>query len=334
MKKKLILLVNVGTPDKPDVIHVGKYLLQFLNDRRVIDLPWLLQKILVNLIIVPFRVKKSTNLYKELWTDKGSPLSFYLINLVSKLQLKLKNEYIVMGAMRYGNPSLKHTLLKIKKEFFSEIIVIPLFPQYASSTTGSVQQFILNELSRWEIIPEIRFITQFYSHPSYIRVFANRIASYKPENFDMVIFSYHGLPVSQIQKVHQEVDYKLCDCENKIPEHGKYCYKANCFENSRLLSEKLKISPDKYITTFQSRFSKNWLTPFTDKELVRAAKEGKKRILVVAPSFVTDCLESIVEIDKTYRRLFEHLGGDELVMVESLNDSDEWVDSIIEIIEL
>ena len=335
MKKRLILLVNVGTPDKPDVKHVGKYLLQFLNDRRVIDLPGLLQKILVNLIIVPFRVKRSTALYKELWTDKGSPLAFYLKSLVLKLQLRMKPKGdTILGVMRYGNPSLKQALLEMKTGSFEEIIVLPLFPQYSSSTSGSVHELVLGELSKWDRLPKVRFVSQFYSHSSFINTFANRIQSYHPENFDLVIFSYHGLSLSQIQKTHPEVDQSRCNCEKQFPEHGKFCYKATCYETTRLLVEKLKIPQEKYVTSFQSRFTRNWLAPFTDEVLISAANKGIKKILVVAPSFVTDCLETIVEIDKTYKKLFKQNGGEELVMVESLNDSDEWVDAIIEILDM
>ena len=332
MIKRLILLVNVGTPDKPDVKHVGKYLLQFLNDRRVIDIPRILQMILVNLIIVPFRVMKSTKLYNQLWTEKGSPLSIYQKSLVSKLQLKLNDEFTVMGAMRYGNPSLKSILDKVKKDHFVEIRVLPLYPQYASSTTGSVNELIMKHLSSWEVIPEVRFISQFYSHPAYIHVFANRILSYHPENFDKVIFSYHGLPVRQIQKTHPDVYTELCQCERQMPVHGKFCYRATCFEITRLLATELNIPAGNCTTSFQSRFSRNWLTPFTDKELENAILKGKKKILVVAPSFVTDCLETLVEIEQTYKQAFLQMGGEELVLVASLNDTDAWVDALAEII--
>jgi len=332
MNKKVILLVNVGTPDKPDVKHVGKFLLQFLNDRRVIDLPWIIRKMLVNFIIVPFRVNKSTQLYKELCTGNGSPLLCFLESLVMKLQVKLKKEYTVMGAMRYGHPSLKQALKKIKEGSFDEITVLPLYPQYASSTSGSVQDCIMSEMRKWEIIPETRFISQFYSHPSFIEVFAKQINSYQPEKFDLVLFSYHGLPLRQIQKSHSKVVLEHCSCENHLPEHGKHCYKATCYETTRLLATKLNLSPENYSTSFQSRLSNNWLTPFTDKTLIHAAKNGHKRILVIAPSFVTDCLETVVEIDKTFKQIFRQAGGEELILVESLNDNEEWMDAIIEIV--
>jgi len=332
MTKKVILIVNLGTPNKPDVKHVGKYLLQFLNDSRVIDIPWLFRKILVNLIIVPFRVRKSTLLYKQLWTPKGSPLLYHLQSLVEKLQSKCADNYTVLGAMRYGNPSIKDALQIIKQQSFDEIIVVPLYPQYASSTTGSVHQFILEEMCSWEKIPALRMISQFYSHPSFINVFANQINSYTPQNYDKLLFSYHGLPLSQIQKSHPGVNCNQCTCENVLPAHGSHCYKATCYETTRLLAKKLNIPPEKYSISFQSRLSNKWLTPFTDKVLLEQVNAGNKKLLVIAPAFVTDCLETIVEIDQTFKQLFLQAGGTQLTMVESLNDKDEWVDAILEIL--
>lgn len=331
MKKKVILIVNTGTPGKPDIKYVRRFLSEFLNDCQVIDLPWLLRKLLVNLIVVPFRAPKSTKLYRRLWTGKGSPLLVYMESLVLKLQKKLKGEYSVYGAMRYGNPSLKDILKKIKSESVDEITVFPLYPQYASSTTGSVHEFIMKEIQTWNIIPVICFTGQFYSHPSFIDAFANQVKRYNPEMYDHVLFSYHGLPLRHIQKAHPANDYSVCDCHIRLPEHGIYCYKATCYETSRLLAEKLNLIPESYSTSFQSRLSKNWLTPFTDMTLKELIQKGKKRVLVVAPSFVADCLETIIEINDENQNLFKQWGGEELVLVESLNDNDDWVEAIIEI---
>ncbi len=333
MKKKALILVNVGTPDKPEILHVGKYLFQFLNDPRVIDLPWLFRVMLVNLIIIPFRVAKSTKLYRELWTEKGSPLSVYMEQLVAKLQNRLPGEYTVMGVMRYGNPSLKRCLQRIKTDGYDEISVLPLFPQYASSVTGSVHEYILKHIQGWDIIPRMHLIDQFYDHPAFIEAFVARIRSYQPGTFDYILFSYHGLPVRQVQKTHPDTPFGDCSCGRQIPAHGHHCYRATCYATTRLLAKSLGLSEGSYTTTFQSRLSKNWLTPFTDKTLVELAVSGKKRILVVAPAFVADCLETIEEIAKTNRRLFIQNGGEELILVESLNDSDSWVVAIGKIIE-
>jgi ferrochelatase len=334
MVNKAFLIVNTGTPDKPRKKEVGRFLYEFLNDRRVIDLPWVLQKLLVNLVIIPFRLSKSTRLYQRLWTGNGSPLLIYLLSLTNKLQHKLKGKYQVYSAMRYGTPSLSVILDKIKKKNVSEIVVFPLYPQYASSTTGSVIEGVLNEIKKWLVIPAVRIIDQFYNHPSFIRAFTDQIASCNPSRYDHIIFSYHGLPDSHLNKVHPSVPVSVCACEKGMPEHGMHCYKATCYETTRLLARSLNLPEEKYSVGFQSRLSKNWLCPFTDEIIIKLAAKGTKKILVAAPSFVADCLETIVEIEGEYREIFMEKGGEELKLAASLNDSDPWVNSIIEIADL
>ncbi len=334
MAKNIILLINTGTPDKPEVPQVRRYLSEFLNDKRVIDLPWLLRKILVNLIIVPFRAPKSTKLYKKLWTPKGSPLLYNLINLANKVQSRVSKDYQVVGAMRYGNPSLQSVLAGIKAQSPEQIVVFPLFPHYASATTGSIHEYVLNEVKSWNVIPEIRFVGQFYSNPAFIDAFVKQIRKYEPQTYDHIVFSYHGLPMRQIQKVHPDQDCYQCKCSDEFPQHGGFCYKATCYETSRLLAAKLELPAEKFSTSFQSRLSKNWLTPFTDSTLRKLAHSGSKRVLVVAPAFVADCLETLVEIGDEYQQLFKEEGGAELLLVESLNDKDDWADAIIKIINI
>ncbi len=332
MNKRVLLLVNVGTPNKPEKKDVKRYLTQFLNDARVIDLPWLIRKILVNLIIIPFRAGKSTALYKRLWNSEGSPLLVNLNKLVEKIQIRLEDKYRVIGAMRYGNPSLINVLKKIEKDNIDHITVLPLFPQYASSTTGSVIENFFKITGKWNNIPAIRIVGQFYYHSSFIGSFVKRIAVFKPDTFDHIIFSYHGLPLSQIDKVHPMVKSNKCDCDKQMPPHGSNCYRATCFETSRLLMGKLNINSEKTTVAFQSRFSKNWLNPFTDEVIVNLAKGGVKRVLVVSPSFVADCLETIVEVND-YKTLFKKYGGEEMVLVPSLNDDDLWADGIVNILD-
>lgn len=330
--KKAIVLVNVGTPDKPEVKHVRRYLTHFLNDLRVIDLPWLLQKFLVNIIIVPFRAPKSTKLYKRLWTDKGSPLTVYQEALVTKLQQKVDADTTVFGAMRYCNPSLKKTLQKIHDEEYESITVVPVFPQYASSTSGTIFEFVMTAIMKWEVIPEIHLVDQFYNHPLFIKAFANNIKSYQPKEYDHIVFSYHGLPLRQINKVHPKLNCNDCTCEQAMPQHGHHCYKATCYETTRLLAKKLNLNEGSFTTSFQSRLSNNWLEPFTDKTLENLAQQGVKRVLITAPAFVADCLETIIELGYEYKELYTKMGGEELSMVESLNDKDEWVNGLHEII--
>lgn len=330
--KKALLIVNIGTPEKPKKKEVYHYLMTFLNDKRVIDLPWFFRKILVNLIIVPFRLSYSTKLYKKLWTQEGSPLFVYLLSLSNKLQQKLKGQYKVYKAMCYGKPNIYTVLNQIKKDNIEELILLPLFPQYASSTTGSIFEKVFKEIKKWEVIPSMRIIGQFYNHSAFINTFANQIMQYDLKSYDHIIFSYHGLPLKQINKIHPNKNFKNCECEKEINIHGTKCYKATCYETTRLLARKINVSKNNFSIAFQSRFSKKWLAPFTDKLIVDLAQNDIKKILIVAPSFVADCLETIIEIGDHYETLFKKHGGEKLTLVKSLNDSDEWVNAIIKMI--
>lgn len=332
-QKTAVILGNVGTPDEPTVPAVRRYLFQFLNDRRVIDLPWLLQKFLVNVIIVPFRAPKSTKLYQRLWTEKGSPLMFISNESKEKLQENLGEDYEVFVGMRYQNPSLKTALLTIKKKRFDKIVVVPMFPQYASSTTGTISQLVIEEISKWEVIPELTIISQFYQNPGFVKALAGQIKKYNPEEYDHIIFSYHGLPFRQTDKVHPGIKTSKCTCEEAMPEHGRYCYKATCYETTRLLAKELGLPKSSYSVAFQSRLTKNWLKPFSDQEVVKLAKNGAKRVLIAAPAFISDCLETIVEIGYEYQKLFKENGGERIQLVESLNSNNDWIETVAEMVK-
>ncbi|MDZ7738048.1 MAG: ferrochelatase [Bacteroidales bacterium] len=332
--RKALILVNVGTPDSPDTESVRRYLTEFLNDKKVIDLPWLARKILVNLIIIPFRVRKSTTLYRRLWTDKGSPLLMHMQSLVLKLRSMVPAGTDVFGAMSYGKPSLRSLLTDLASADYDEITVLPLYPQYADSTTGSVSELVSKHRLKINKDIEMVIIQQFWSHPAFIGCFTEAISSCSPDKFDHIIFSYHGLPLRQISKIHPGRDSRNCICEKEMPEWGHSCYKAACYGTTRMIAEKLKPGNDRYSTAFQSRLSRNWLSPFTDETLIKLAGEGAERVLLVAPSFVTDCLETLVEIGDEYSDLFIKHGGKELVLVESLNDSTRWAEAILDICDI
>jgi protoporphyrin/coproporphyrin ferrochelatase len=331
-KKTAVILINVGTPDEPTVKAVRRYLSEFLNDRRVIDIPLVLQKILVNLIIVPFRAPKSTKLYQRLWTEKGSPLLYYSEQVQAVLQQKLGTKADVFMAMRYGNPSIGKALSAIQKGNYDRVVIFPMFPQYASSTNGTAIQAVIDQIRRWNTIPEIHAVNQFYDHPAFLDAFAERIQSYQPENFDHVVFSYHGLPNRHLEKNHPKESITTCNCETVLPEFGKFCYKATCYQTTRELASRLGLKVGQYSVSFQSRLSNNWMTPFTDKNLLTRAKQGNKNVLVVAPAFVADCLETTVEIGWEYKEMFMANGGENLQMVESLNDSPRWIAAMEEIL--
>lgn len=332
-RRKAVLLLNVGTPDSPEVGSVRKYLTEFLNDPYVINLPWLFRKILVNLIIVPFRAPKSAKLYKQLWENEGSPLLSNTKKLQKKLAVKIGEDYEVFFAMRYGNPSIKSVLNEIAYKNFEELVVLPLFPQFALSTTETAIQSVYKEVKKFNKFPEIRIIKQFYNYNEFINAWAARAKEYDLVNFEHVIFSFHGLPLSHIAKAHPKIDSLKCNCNSEMPEYGMFCYKASCYETTRLIAEKLGLKKDQFSVSFQSRLTKNWLSPFTDDNIKNLAKQDKKSILIFAPSFVADCLETTVEIGIEYVELFRKSGGEKLVLVESLNDGEEWIIALEKIIK-
>lgn len=330
--KTAVLLLNVGSPDTATVSAVRRYLTEFLNDKRVIDLPWLLRKFLVNLIIIPFRVKNSTRLYQQLWTEKGSPLIYLTQELQVKLQQKMAAKADIFIGMRYGNPGYKEALKTIKEKRYEKLILLPLFPQHAMSTTETALVAAENEIKKLAISAEVIEVGQFYDHPEFIASFVKQAQKYDLSKFDHVVFSYHGLPNRQVEKCHPGIRVEACNCNMSFPEHGKFCYRATCFETSRLIAKELKLKSTDYTVAFQSRLSKNWLTPFTDKTLTKLIDKGKKKVLVLAPSFVTDCLETILEIGVEYGDEFRANGGVILQMVDSLNAEDYWVNALTAII--
>jgi protoporphyrin/coproporphyrin ferrochelatase len=329
--KTAVLLINLGTPDSPSVSDVRSYLSQFLNDPRVIDIPWLLRKMLVNLIIVPFRAPKSAKIYQKLWTEDGSPLLFYSNKVKSLLQNELGNGFDVHLAMRYKNPSIPDVMEVIRKNNYKKIIVLPMFPQYASASTGSALDEVMRVIRKWWVIPELKIISQYYDHPLFIEAFVQRGKKYNFNEYDHVLFSYHGLPERQVDKVYDE---GLCadhDCEHEITEENKYCYKATCYATTRLLANKLGIPAEKYTVSFQSRLDKKWLEPFSDEVVKQCAVKGMKKILVFSPAFTADCLETIIEIGDEYQEIFHHNGGDKVQLVESLNDHPVWIQCLKEL---
>lgn len=327
-QRTAVLLMNVGTPDEPKVGKVYTYLTQFLNDKRVIDLPWLLRKFLVNFIIIPFRVRNSTRIYKILWTEKGSPLVYYSFEMQKKLQQRLGENYKVFVAMRYGNPDYRKELQKIKEAGFQKLVVFPLYPQYAMSTTETSVEAVKEEILKQKIDIKLEITDQFYNHPKFIQAFAEQARKYDLSKFDHIVFSYHGLPNRHLEKIHPGIRVQDCSCAETLPEHGKYCYRATCFATTRLLAGELGLKKEDYSVAFQSRLSKNWMSPFTDDVLLAKLEEGKKRIMVIPAAFVTDCLETIVEIGEEYREMFLEKGGEELQLVKSLNAEPLWVEAM------
>ncbi|MDA9079498.1 ferrochelatase [Gammaproteobacteria bacterium] len=333
MNKPALLIVNLGTPDSPSYFNVFKYLREFLMDGRVIDIPAFFRFILVTLIICPLRSFSSGKIYKQLWDLSGgeSPLLKNTRELTSKLN-EAQEKFNVFYAMRYQTPSIKNTLADIQKTNPTDLIVFPLFPHYASATSGSVYAEVTKQLSREWVIPNFNFISQYYDHPAFIEAWIKTAQNYDIEQYDKILFSYHGLPKSQVNKVYKDMQCDGKNCEHEINDDNHYCYKATVYETSKLIADRLNIPQDKYEVSFQSRLTNNWLEPFSDEVLKSYPAKGIKKVLVFSPAFTADCLETIIEIGHEYKELFEESGGQKLDYVESLNFSDAWVQAIIEIV--
>ncbi|MDH5366632.1 MAG: ferrochelatase [Cyclobacteriaceae bacterium] len=334
--KKGILLINLGTPDSPSVADVRKYLREFLMDERVIDIPFVSRWWLVNLIIAPFRSPKSAKEYQKLWDDRGSSLKYFGEDITASLQKKMGEDYVVELGMRYQNPSIELALNHLMTANVSEIIIIPLFPQYASATTGSVIQKVNEVINKWQTIPEIKFINKFFDHPRFIEAFAENAKNMLRKNkYDYVVFSYHGLPERQILKASNSDFCQLSDsCCSTYHSKNRLCYRAQCFETSRLLATSLGLEEGKYTTAFQSRLGKDpWILPYTDSVLKKLPQKGIKKVLTFSPAFISDCLETTIEVGETFKDLFIEAGGEVWDLVPSLNDSDLWVSCLQSIVE-
>ena len=331
-----VLLVNLGTPDSPSVPDVRKYLREFLMDGRVLDIPALPRFILVNGIIAPFRAPKSAKIYKELWNENGSPLKYYGMEAERLLQERLGTDnYEVKLAMRYQSPSIQDALAHFQQLGLTNLIVIPFFPQYASASTGSVYEKVMDILKGWQVMPQLRFVNSFHDHPKFIEGFVNLGKKYLSErDYDHVLFSYHGLPERQIRKgdVTKQV-CKLGACCESLTAMNQHCYRAQCFETSRQLVARLGIAEGNYTTSFQSRLGNDpWIKPYTDNVIPELAKKGVKSVLAFSPAFVADCLETTIEVGEEYKELFEKAGGEHWQLVESLNDSPIWIDLLEDLV--
>ncbi|MBR9728217.1 ferrochelatase [Shewanella intestini] len=306
--KKGVLLMNLGTPDEATTPSVRRYLAEFLSDPRVVEIPRLVWLVILHGIILRVRPAKSAALYKEIWTDGGSPLMDISKKQQAKLQQQLSDDGInsnVYLAMRYGNPSTASTLQAMHKDGVDDITVLPLYPQYAAPTTGTVFDAIARELMKWRFVPSLHFINTYHDNDDYITALAESIekdfaVNGKPKK---LVMSFHGMPERNLQ---------LGD--------PYYCF---CAKTTRLVTEKLGLSNDDYVMTFQSRFGKaKWLGPYTDATIESLAKDGIDDIAVICPAFSADCLETLEEIQGENREVFEEAGGKSFRYIAALNDDD------------
>lgn len=338
MAKKGVLLVNLGTPDSPSVKDVRKYLREFLMDEYVIDLPYLTRWFLVNIIIATFRAPKSAKIYQELWTEEGSPLLIYGLKVKELLQKKLGDEYDVQFAMRYQNPPIKDALKKLQANNIDHLTVIPMYPQWASSSTKSSIEKVKETLKEINYSPQTKIIENFVSNEKFTDTFAEIGNKYwNTGSFDKVLFSYHGIPERHILKDSDNGYCQLGSCCEKYGKANRLCYRAQCYETSRKIAKKMNLSDNDYEVAFQSRLETRardpWLKPYSDVVAEHFPKNGFKNVLAFSPSFVADCLETTIEVGDEFKEIFEENGGQEWQLVESLNDHPGWINTLEDLIK-
>jgi ferrochelatase len=331
-----VLLVNLGTPDSTSTKDVRRYLKEFLLDPRVIDIAPPLRHLLVRGLILPTRPRKSAEAYEKVWTERGSPLLFHTQDLVEKVRQRLGADAMVEVAMRYQNPSISFALERMRRQGVDRIVVLPLFPQYSSAAFGSAVEKVWEEAAKRWNTPAIHVIEEFYEHPAFIRAF-ERVARPVIDDLDPdhVLFSFHGIPERHVTKSDEVGNHCLASagCCDKITHANRRCYRAQCFATARALAAALNLEPTQWGISFQSRLGRDpWIKPYTDYRIEELAQAGTKRLAVLCPAFVADCLETIEEIGMTGAEEFKKFGGDELRLVPSLNATDGWADAVAELV--
>lgn len=321
--RKGVLLLNLGTPDDCSVKAVRRYLREFLCDRRVITLPSLLRWLLVYGLILPFRPKQTAHAYAQIWEETGSPLLTHSLALQKALANYLSDDYQIALGMRYGNPSLKHAISSLRA--CQKITIIPLYPQYASATTGSTIEAIFQTLKHETLFPEIHIKQDFYTHPGFIQAQTTCIREQLDED-DFLLLSYHGLPESHLKPA--ECDKPCVESCTNITQKP-LCYRAQCYETSRLIQDALNLPDWKIKTAFQSRLGKTpWIKPYTDEVLKTLRERDIENLAVACPSFVADCLETLEEIGIRLKEKWINMGGKSFKLIPCLNDSEEWVETL------
>ena len=316
-----VLLTNLGTPEAPTASALRTYLAEFLSDPRVVEIPRLVWLIILHGIILRVRPAKSAKLYQSIWTEQGSPLKAISLQQKDKISAQLKQQYgedniIIEQAMRYGNPSIASGLQSFQERGVDNIIIMPLYPQYAGPTTGSTFDAVIKEVKKWRWIPQLHFVSSYHNNPLYIEALANSVREHiqqfgKP---DKLVLSYHGMP-------------KLFH-DNGDP------YYDFCQITTQLLVEKLALNADDYVMTFQSRFGKaEWLQPYTDQTLESLPSQGDKHIAIISPAFSADCLETLEELMCENKDIFINAGGEQYHYIAALNDRDDHMDAIVSIIK-
>jgi ferrochelatase len=331
-----LLLCNLGTPDAPTSAAVRRYLREFLSDPRVIDMNPVGRWLLLNLVILPTRPRKSAEAYRKIWTERGSPLLVHGEALVAAVRARLGNDWAVELGMRYGQPSIAAALTRLQEAGVARVVVLPLYPQYAASTTAStVDQVLRVAASSWGS-ETLTFIDAFYDQSAFIDAFATvGRPVLDAERPDHVLMSFHGLPERHLRKADKSGRHCLvaADCCDHIGESNRSCYRAQCYATARALAGRLGLADRTWSVSFQSRLGRTpWIRPYTDTTIAELAAQGRRRLVVFCPAFVADCLETLEEIGIRAREQFLAAGGERLALVPSLNAGPAWVDAVVRIV--
>ena len=327
MSKKAVLLLNLGSPDSTKVPDVRRYLREFLSDGRVLDVNPILRSIVLNLFILPFRPRKSAAAYATIWSEAGSPLI-----VTSKKQrdlLAAKVDVPVHLAMRYGKPAVPDVMRKIVADGTEELFIVPMYPHYAMSSYETAVVQAMEEVARQKPDMKTTLLQPYYDDPEYIDALADATRPHLQHDYDTLVFSYHGVPERHLRKSDPSHAHCLtvpdcCHCAS--PSHAT-CYRHQCVRTMDLLVERLGIPKEKTVLAFQSRLGRDpWLTPQTDVTVERLGHEGKKKLLVICPSFVADCLETLEEVAEGCKETFEEAGGEHLELIPCLNENPNWID--------
>jgi ferrochelatase len=327
-----VLLINLGTPDAPRTPEVRRYLQEFLSDPRVIDIPWLPRMLLLHLVILPWRPARSAEAYRKIWTAAGSPLLVHGEALVQAVARSLGPGIPVELAMRYGRPSIRLGLCRLAERRVDRVVVFPLYPQNAASSTGSTLEKVYREAGRYWDPPLLLPVPPFFGDPRYARAVAEVARPVlRGAAADHILMSYHGLPERQIQRSGPGYCLTREECCDSLGTANRGCYRAQCHDTTRRLVRELGLDPAQVTTTFQSRLGRTpWIRPYTDVVLAGLPARGVKRVVVFSPSFVADCLETLEEIALRGHETFLRAGGEALTLVPSLNTTPAWVDLVTE----
>jgi len=327
--KKGVLLVNLGSPDSPSVPDVRRYLREFLMDGRVIDVSWPVRFCIVNFAILPSRPKESAHAYQSIWTPEGSPLVVTSRNVQKRLQSRV--EVPVELAMRYRNPSIPSAVKQLADKGVTELLVIPLFPHYAMSSYETAVVRVQEVAAQLAPAMRLEIKQAYYDEPDYIGALVASAADQLAKPFDQLLFSFHGIPERHIRKSDPTGCHclKVANCCEVASRAHQFCYRAQCFKTVAAFTKAAGISRDKYSVAFQSRLGRDpWLSPYTDHELERLAGQGVKKLLVICPAFVSDCLETIEEIGIRGKESFLKAGGQEFTMIPCLNEHPKWIEAL------